>query len=77
MSPECIELARLHSIAVDSPKSGVVAEIPHLLRVMKYPDFMEKSDKRTYKSERMIGKLFREVKDLALLTSPMTPSPQK
>ncbi|KAM4119796.1 hypothetical protein ACJW30_03G086600 [Castanea mollissima] len=67
MSPECIELAKLHSIAVDSPKSGVVAEIPHHLRVMKYPDFMEKSDKRTYKSERVIGKLFREVKDLACI----------
>ena len=73
MSPECIELAQLHSIAVDSPKSGVVAEIPNHLRVMKYPDFMEKSDKRTYKSERVIGKLFRRVKDLASLTSPMTP----
>ncbi|XP_030958897.1 probable RNA-dependent RNA polymerase 1 [Quercus lobata] len=73
MSPECIELAQLHSIAVDSPKSGVVAKIPHYLRVKKYPDFMEKSDKRTYKSERVIGKLFREVKDLASLTSPMTP----
>ena len=77
MSPECIELARLHSIAVDFTKSGVVIEIPDYLRVKKYPDFMEKSDKRTYKSEHMIGKLFREVKDLASLTSPMTPSPQK
>ncbi|KAL4637955.1 hypothetical protein ACB092_03G115900 [Castanea dentata] len=66
-------LAKLHSIVVDSPKCGVVAEIPHHLRVMKYPDFMEKSDKRTYKSERVIGKLFREVKDLASLTSPVTP----
>ena len=73
MSPECIELAQLHSIAVDSPKSGVVAEIPDYLRVIKYPDFMEKSDKRTYKSERVIGKLFREVKDLASHTSPVTP----
>ncbi|KAL4637957.1 hypothetical protein ACB092_03G116100 [Castanea dentata] len=73
MSPECIELVKLHSIVVDSPKSGVVAEIHHRLRVMKYPDFMEKSDKRTYKSKRVIGKLFREVKDLASLMSPVTP----
>ena len=71
MSSKCIKLAKLHSIAVDFPKSGIVAEIPYYLRVTVYPDFMEKSDKRTYKSER--GKLFREVKDLALHTSPMTP----
>ncbi|XP_030959743.1 probable RNA-dependent RNA polymerase 1 [Quercus lobata] len=73
MSPKCIKLANLHSIAVDFPKSGIVAEIPHYLRVKVYPDFMEKPDKRTYKSERVIGKLFREVKDLASHTSPVTP----
>nr|XP_023929332.1 probable RNA-dependent RNA polymerase 1 [Quercus suber]POE89552.1 rna-dependent rna polymerase 1 [Quercus suber] len=73
MSPKCIKLANLHSIAVDFPKSGIVAEIPYYLRVKIYPDFMEKPDKRTYKSERVIGKLFREVKDLASRTSPVTP----
>ena len=73
MSPKCIKLANLHSIAVDFPKSGIVAEIPYYLRVKVYPDFMEKPDKRTYKSERVIGKLFREVKDLASHTSPVTP----
>nr|XP_023929325.1 probable RNA-dependent RNA polymerase 1 [Quercus suber]POE89556.1 rna-dependent rna polymerase 1 [Quercus suber] len=73
MSPKCIKLANLHSIAVDFPKSGIVAEIPYYLRVKVYPDFMEKPDKRTYKSERVMGKLFREVKDLASRTSPVTP----
>ncbi|KAF3945295.1 hypothetical protein ACB098_03G083200 [Castanea mollissima] len=73
MSRKCIELAKLHSIAVDFPKSGIVVEIPYYLRVKVYPDFMEKPDKRTYKSERVIGKLFREVKDLASLKSPVTP----
>ena len=68
-SQPCIELARLFSIAVDFPKTGVPAKIPRHLRVKEYPDFMEKPDKTTYVSERVIGKLFREVKDIAPRTS--------
>ncbi|XP_050275545.1 probable RNA-dependent RNA polymerase 1 [Quercus robur] len=64
MSNPCIELAKLFSIAVDFPKTGVPAEIPHELHVKEYPDFMEKPDKPTYISENAIGKLFREVKDI-------------
>ncbi|KAM7270395.1 hypothetical protein ACFE04_029609 [Oxalis oulophora] len=65
MSSKCLELARLFSIAVDFPKTGVPAEIPADLYVKNYPDFMEKPDKPTYESYRVIGKLFREVKDIA------------
>ncbi|XVF43431.1 hypothetical protein PTKIN_Ptkin02bG0039600 [Pterospermum kingtungense] len=65
MSSECLELAKLFSIAVDFPKTGVPAEIPQELRVKEYPDFMEKPDKPTYQSHSVIGKLFREVKNLA------------
>ncbi|KAE8667250.1 RNA-dependent RNA polymerase 1 [Hibiscus syriacus] len=65
MSHSCLELAKLHSIAVDFPKTGVPAEIPQELRVKEYPDFMEKPDKPSYQSHRVIGKLFREVKSLA------------
>ncbi|KAA8532480.1 hypothetical protein F0562_032520 [Nyssa sinensis] len=65
LSQHCVELARLFSIAVDFPKTGIPAEIPPHLRVKEYPDFMEKPDKTTYESERVIGKLFREVKDIA------------
>ncbi|KAM7487791.1 hypothetical protein LguiB_025275 [Lonicera macranthoides] len=68
-SKPCVELARLFSIAVDFPKTGVAAIIPPHLRVKEYPDFMEKPDKTTYESERVIGKLFREVKDIAPRTS--------
>uniref|UniRef100_A0A7N2L6V8 RNA-dependent RNA polymerase n=1 Tax=Quercus lobata TaxID=97700 RepID=A0A7N2L6V8_QUELO len=64
MSNPCIELAKLFSIAVDFPKTGVPAEIPHELHVKEYPDFMEKPDKPTYISDNVIGKLFREVKDI-------------
>lgn len=69
-SVKCLELARLFSIAVDFNKTGVPAEIPPHLRVKEYPDFMEKPDKTTYESPRVIGKLFREVKDIAPHTSP-------
>ncbi|KAL5721912.1 RNA-directed RNA polymerase [Ranunculus cassubicifolius] len=60
----CLELARLFSIAVDFPKTGVPAKIPSRLYAQEYPDFMEKPDKPTYESTRVIGKLFREVKDI-------------
>ncbi|XP_041006286.1 probable RNA-dependent RNA polymerase 1 [Juglans microcarpa x Juglans regia] len=71
MSPKCMELAMLHSIAVDFPKTGIVAEIPRYLRVKEYPDFMEKPNRKSYKSKSVIGKLFREVKDIASPTSPV------
>ncbi|PIA33208.1 hypothetical protein AQUCO_04200156v1, partial [Aquilegia coerulea] len=63
-SQACVELAKLFSIAVDFPKTGVPAVIPPHLYVKEFPDFMEKLDKPTYESERVIGKLFREVKDI-------------
>ncbi|KAM7485811.1 hypothetical protein LguiA_001820 [Lonicera macranthoides] len=69
-SEPCLELARLSSIAVDFPKTGVAAIIPGHLRPKEYPDFMEKpDDKTTYVSERVLGKLFREVKDISPHTS--------
>ncbi|XP_022882125.1 probable RNA-dependent RNA polymerase 1 [Olea europaea var. sylvestris] len=65
LSEPCIELAKLFSIAVDFPKTGVPAVIPPHLRVKEYPDFMDKPDKTTYESRCVIGKLFRDVKDIA------------
>jgi RNA-dependent RNA polymerase len=58
----CIALAKLFSIAVDFPKTGVPALIPPELHVKEYPDFMEKLDKVTYESSGVIGKLYREIK---------------
>ncbi|KAF5442851.1 hypothetical protein F2P56_035469 [Juglans regia] len=71
MSSNCMKLAELHSIAVDFPKTGIVAEIPPYLHVKEYPDFMEKPNKKSYKSKSVIGKLFQEVKDIASPTSPV------
>ena len=66
MSPRCRELAKLFSIAVDFPKTGVPAVIPPQLSVYEYPDFMEKHERMSYKSSGVIGKLFRAVKDRSL-----------
>ncbi|XP_022855380.1 probable RNA-dependent RNA polymerase 1 isoform X2 [Olea europaea var. sylvestris] len=71
LSEPCIELAKLFSIAVDFSKTGVPAVIPPHLRVKKYPDFMEKPDKKTYESKSVIGKLFRDVISIAPDTAPI------
>ncbi|KAL5553262.1 hypothetical protein UlMin_040663 [Ulmus minor] len=71
MSAPCIELAELSSVAVDFPKTGVPAEIPRHLCVKEYPDFMEKPDKLTYKSKQVIGRLFREVKEVEKHSAPI------
>ncbi|CAK8570444.1 unnamed protein product [Lathyrus sativus] len=65
MSDLCLELAKLFSVAVDFPKTGIPAEIPRELFAKEYPDFMEKHDKTTYKSENVIGKLFREIQGIS------------
>ncbi|CAI8605421.1 unnamed protein product [Vicia faba] len=65
MSEPCIRLAELFSIAVDFPKTGIPAEIPRELFAKEYPDFMEKHDKKTYKSDNVIGKLFREIQGIS------------
>ncbi|XP_031257397.1 RNA-dependent RNA polymerase 1-like [Pistacia vera] len=71
MSNPCIELAKNFSIVDDFPETGVPAEIPPHLHVKEYPDFMEKLEKPTYESRNVIGKLFREVRDIAPDTSPI------
>jgi RNA-dependent RNA polymerase len=43
---KCKHLARLASVAVDFPKTGVPAVVPREYRPLKYPDFMEKKVSR-------------------------------
>ncbi|KAG0216144.1 hypothetical protein BGX33_000408 [Mortierella sp. NVP41] len=59
-SEKCLRLAQLHSDAVDFPKSGKPAEITPDLRPKKYPDFMEKEADKSYRSKRVLGKIYRE-----------------
>jgi RNA-dependent RNA polymerase len=60
---QCIKLAHLHSDAVDYPKTGIPAIVPQELRAESFPDFMEKHDKPSYKSEKVLGILYRSIKE--------------
>lgn len=63
LSQKCLQLAQLHSVAVDFAKTGVSAEIPAELLPRnvrdQYPDFMGKHPKVSYVSTRVLGKLYR------------------
>ena len=55
----CLHLAELHSLAVDAPKTGKWPNIPTHIMLKTYPDFMLKSDKASYPSDKLLGKLYR------------------
>ncbi|KAK6430725.1 hypothetical protein LTR95_013116 [Oleoguttula sp. CCFEE 5521] len=57
----CLELAALHSKAVDYAKTGVPAEFPKHLHVTSWPHWAERKDKRSYRSRKILGKLYDEV----------------
>ena len=59
-SPLCLDLAERHSRAVDAPKTGDWPEMPKEAKVTVFPDFMMKSDKPSYTSDKVLGKLYRE-----------------
>ncbi|WOK96399.1 hypothetical protein Cni_G05106 [Canna indica] len=58
-SSKCLELANLHSMAVDFAKTGAPAEMPRALRPKLFPDFMERWERPMYISKGIIGKLYR------------------
>lgn len=58
-SKKCLELATLHSMAVDFAKTGAPAEMPRVLKPREFPDFMERVDKPMYISNGALGKLYR------------------
>ncbi|RYC59378.1 hypothetical protein CHU98_g6828 [Xylaria longipes] len=57
----CVELAHLHSKAVDYPKSGQPAYLKASLRPRQYPHFMEKRGK-SYHSDNVLGQLYDVVR---------------
>lgn len=61
LSRKCLELASLHSMAVDFAKTGAAAEMPRALKPREFPDFMERGDKPMYVSQGVLGKLYRAV----------------
>lgn len=62
-SAKCLQLAALHSIAVDFAKTGVPANVPRELHPQnqagQYPDFMGRHAKVSYPSRKVLGKLYR------------------
>ena len=65
-NPLAIELAKAQSQAVDYPKTGIVPLIPkEVVRMKKFPDFMEKNLKESYLSKNILGVLYRRCRSLA------------
>ncbi|XP_042494893.1 RNA-dependent RNA polymerase 2 [Macadamia integrifolia] len=62
-SPKCLQLATLHSMAVDFAKTGAPAEMPRVLKPKEYPDFLERGDRPMYISRGILGKLYRATHD--------------
>ncbi|KAK8937273.1 putative RNA-dependent RNA polymerase SHL2 [Platanthera zijinensis] len=62
MDDKCILLAELAATAVDFPKTGIQVNMPFSLRPKVYPDFLEKHENQTYKSEKILGRLYRTIK---------------
>ncbi|KAF2146274.1 uncharacterized protein K452DRAFT_348841 [Aplosporella prunicola CBS 121167] len=65
-SEKCVSLAKLHSLAVDYPKSGVPAKMSHELKPKMYPHFMPRKGRprpkdRVYKSKKILGQLYDQV----------------
>jgi RNA-dependent RNA polymerase len=57
----CLELAALHSRAVDYAKTGVAAEMPKHLKVSRWPHWAEKDKGRSYTSKKILGQMYDEV----------------
>ena len=66
---QCLKLAELHSIAVDFIKSGIPAHFPYNLQPDLIPSFMENGYKKSYESEKILGKIHRECNSKLLLSS--------
>ncbi|KAL1385577.1 RNA dependent RNA polymerase-domain-containing protein [Phyllosticta capitalensis] len=63
-SPRCVDLAKLHSTAVDYPKSGVPARMQKDQRATKFPHFMPNRNRpadKIYHSKKILGQLFDQV----------------
>lgn len=61
MNLRCLELAQLHSQAVDYAKTGVPALMPHRLTPKEWPHWMERPNKRTYRSRTALGQIYDKV----------------
>lgn len=60
----CRTLAEIFSLAVDFPKTGYVAQLPSGVNIYQWPDFMQKSVELSYESEKTLGVLFRQARQV-------------
>ncbi|RYQ94501.1 hypothetical protein Ahy_B08g089415 isoform B [Arachis hypogaea] len=63
LDEKCIKLAELAATAVDFPKTGKIVAMPPQLKPKLYPDFMGKEPHQSYKSTKILGRLYRSIKD--------------
>ncbi|XP_043724050.1 RNA-dependent RNA polymerase 6 [Telopea speciosissima] len=63
LDEKCLRLAELAATAVDFPKTGKLVTMPPALKPKMYPDFMGKIESQSYKSTKILGKLYRKIKD--------------
>lgn len=63
LDEKCTKLAELAATAVDFPKTGKIVTMPAEYKPKMYPDFMGKEEFQTYRSKKILGKLYRRVKD--------------
>lgn len=66
---KCLKLAQLHSKAVDYPKTGQPAQMPKALKAKRWPHFMEKKGRNSYRSEKILGKLYDAVDRVAFVAN--------
>ncbi|CAL5431446.1 unnamed protein product [Camellia sinensis] len=60
---KCLTLAEKAATAVDFPKTGKIVTMPSELKPKMYPDFMGKEAYRSYKSKKILGRLYRKITD--------------
>lgn len=60
----CLDLAERAATAVDFPKTGKHVTLPSHLKPKMYPDFMGKEEFLSYKSNKILGKMYRRIKDV-------------
>ncbi|KAF2104959.1 RdRP-domain-containing protein [Rhizodiscina lignyota] len=58
---KCLKLAELHALAVDYPKSGRPAKMTRELKPKEWPHFMEKAKDKTYRSGKVLGRMYDRV----------------
>ncbi|XP_072033166.1 uncharacterized protein [Amphiura filiformis] len=60
----CVSIAEKFSKAVDFAKTGYSPDLEKEERPYRYPDFMGKRDKSTYRSGKILGHLFRQCRQI-------------